>query len=563
MKLFNFLSTHKVSILSVLLMAAAAVLGADGSFAMAVEPAVELAPDPNPSDEAAGGIEARIDGSGNPTSEQPKEDLAGLKTQMFGKSSTATDVRDAGLEAEDFDPNVVLFNKHKYASETVLATRVKPIKASSMIVKHFRVGQPDLDAVYTGANVTIAQGAVEKSLPCSDFKNPEALVPYATVVVNDVEGYKVDAGGQEVSDGALSLSVLSNDETNVKFRVSNGSTKSGAITIPQNTKFTVCAPAASESQMHVAPVTFLPEMREVYLQKKIATCIITDEFAEQSKKTPLSKSDVIKYTTDIFKRQCARSHWLGSEDRYDVKVAELHGNREAAYKEQGIFRQIPSFYTHANDEITQDDLMAISAMMFTEFAQSDTATFFCGKAAMKRLMKLFNTSVTIMKDAGKVELDKYGIKVRKWVDNFGTQEYIYDPTLDELGYSEYMVGLDLSSMVRYYKRDDKVQTRDMKKTGEAREAEEWNISRTDCYCIKGGNAIIVCPVKCATKASKLGGITAHFQKTTGSESGVNDLNKGTKYYLTADLGGFEAGTVIEFNAEIEDWQQFEGRVMIG
>ena len=37
MNMLKFFSTHKVSILSVLLMAAAAVLGADGSFAMAVE----------------------------------------------------------------------------------------------------------------------------------------------------------------------------------------------------------------------------------------------------------------------------------------------------------------------------------------------------------------------------------------------------------------------------------------------------------------------------------------------------------------------------------------------
>lgn len=35
--MLKFLSTHKVSVLSALLMVAAAVLGADGSFAMAVE----------------------------------------------------------------------------------------------------------------------------------------------------------------------------------------------------------------------------------------------------------------------------------------------------------------------------------------------------------------------------------------------------------------------------------------------------------------------------------------------------------------------------------------------
>ena len=48
MGIFNFLKTHKMSVLSSLLVVAAALLGADLGFAMAVDP-VEMAPTPNPS----------------------------------------------------------------------------------------------------------------------------------------------------------------------------------------------------------------------------------------------------------------------------------------------------------------------------------------------------------------------------------------------------------------------------------------------------------------------------------------------------------------------------------
>lgn len=552
MKFFTNLSTHKTSILSVLLVAAAAALGADAAFAMAIDP-VDLADAPNPSDEAAGGIEAR------PAGEKPVEDLAGLKTVLPGKAATATDVRDAGLEAEDYDKDVVLFNKFKYASETILASKVKPVKVNSYIVEHFRVGQPNLDATYVGAGKQIAAGAATIDIDVDDFVNGEVLTEYSTVIIDSVEGYTKDEGGNIISDGALQLYVLNhNDNGNVTFRVCNGAPTGGsAITIPANAKFLVGASAGSESQMRVAPVTFLPEKKPAVLQKKIQTCIITDAFKEQAKKSPLGMSDVIKYTTDIFKRQCARSHWLGQEDRVDVKVKET-GNREAAYMEKGILRQIPMLYTFQNDdEITNDDLMAMSAMMFTEFAQSDNATVFVGKEAMKKLMKLVN-SAQHTKDVATVSVNEYGIKVRKYADNFGSFDIVYDQTLDELGYGSCMVALDLSSMVRYYMRDEKVQTQDMKKSGESREAEVWNISRIDCYCLKGGNALLACPTSFAAKASKLGGITGHFVATTAEGFATADKTK--KHYLTEKAGGFEAGTLIEWDADINDWKIFEGRI---
>lgn len=550
MKFFKHFSTHKISILSVLLVAAAAALGADAAFAMAVDPVIP-ADDPNPSDPAAGGIDARPDG------EKPVEDLSGLKTVLPNKAATATDVRDAGLEAEDYDKDVVHFNKFKYASETILASKVKPIKVSSYVVEHFSVGQPNLDAVYIGSGKSIPAGTTTVEIPSEEFINGDILTEYSTVVIDSVNGYTKDAEGTIFSDGALQLFVLNhNDGGKITFSVCNGAPSGGsAINIPTNAAFHVASSAAAESQMRVSPISFLPDKKPAYLQKKIETCIITDAFKEQSKKTPLGMSDIIKYTTDIFKRKCARSHWLGHEGRLDVKVKET-GNREGAYMEKGILRQVPMLYTFQNeDEITNDDLMAMSAMMFTEFAQSDNATVFGGKGAMKKFMKLVN-SATKTKDVATVSVNEYGIKVRKYSDNFGSFEFVYDQTFDELGYSSCFVALDLSSMVRYYMRDEKVQTQDMKKTAESREAEVWNISRIDCYCLKGGNALLACPPSFAAKAGKLGGILLHCV----IHDTIETCEKGKVNYLSASAGGYEAGTLIEWDTDINDWKIFEGRL---
>lgn len=552
----NFIISHKMSILSVLLLVAAAVLGADGSFAMAAVPTeVEPADPANPSDTENGGIEARQD-----VTEKPSEDLAGLKTQLPGKAATATDVRDAGLEAEDFDKKMVFHKKFKYTSDAMLMVKATPIKVNAPVVEHFRVGQPDIDAVYTGSTKSIGtpgeDGVLEFTLDASDdFRNGGVLTVCKTFILNGIAGYKKDAGGNWVKKGSLVVVVLSHsDETGkVKFRTLNAK-PSTAITLSQNERFIAGATMGSESQIRVAPVTFLPELKKVKLQKKLASTIITDAFKEQIKKCSLTEKDVISYATDIFKQECARTLWMGAEARVDIKVPEI-GNREAAYAQEGLISQIASLYTHG-EEMNDNDLMAITSIMFTEFAQSDKAIAFLGKREMKRVMKLIN-GAQHFKDVTTVTVNEYGIKVRSIVDNFGTIDLYYDQCLDDLGYADCMVVLDPTSIVRYYMRDDKVQNRDMKKTGEAREAEEWNISRIDAFCIKGGNSVLVCPESFTATASRLG---QYAQFATVDATGLSSADKSKKYFLSEDAEGFTAGTLIEWDPELDDWKQFDGRL---
>lgn len=583
MKTINYLTRHKVGILSTLLVLLAAMLGVDGGFVMAAVEPVELAGEANPSGNM-NEYDANTNPEGRPADETLKADEQGMHTQLQGKAATASDARDAGLEAEDYDPEVDNFRKFRFPIETYVARRCRPVKVNSYEYGHWRSGSTDLDAVYTAsASVAITAGSASGayiaskgtlSIDASAFDNPEVLTECSTVCVQGVGGYVKDKDGKEISDGELVLYVLDHKDSSdkIKFKVINppihvaGSNPSDdpatSVTIATNTVFHVMASAGSESQMNVAPETYLPEKEVRTLQKKISTVLITDEFEGQDKKVTFKKAQVLANMEYNFKRKCARSHWNGSGRRLDVNVPALNGTREAVYFERGILRQVPMLYTHGAD-LTDDDLLAISTLMFTNNAMSDNATVFCGKKALQRLIKLVN-SADKYKDVGKVEVNEYGIKVRKYMNNFGELEFVWDPTLDDIGYEEYMVALDLSHATRPYKRNDQKTTRDLSKSGEAREAKEYNLCRIDCVCLNGYNAVLVCPSKLALSASNVGGIEASFSSVAALPTGasLDAAAKKKKYYLTADdsTAGFQKGDVVEWDADLDGWVKFEGLI---
>ena len=576
MGIFTFLKTHKMSVLSSLLVVAAALLGADLGFAMAAitdEPVVPAA-DPNPSGDMHE-YDANDNPTGRPADEALQKDEQGGQTQLQHKAATATDARDAGLEAEDYDKDVDEFRPFAFPLETYIARRCRPVKVNSPVHGHWRTGSTDLDSVWGGNQVVITAGtdtaaittgapkvftASSKilALPVASFDNPECMKECATVIVRGATGYK-----KGVANGDLMLYVLNHKDSDeyIKFKVINPPTVSGTTsTIASNAEFKTMATAGAESQMNVASETYLPEKSEVYLQKKIVTCVITDALEQQIKKVPHTKKDILANAEYNFKRECARSHWAGTMAREDVYV-EATGNRESVYFEEGILRQLNMLYTTSGNELTDDDLLAISTLQFTDNSMSDDATVFCGKKAMQRLIRLVN-SAEKYKDVGKVEVNDYGIKVRNYRDNFGSLEFVYDPTLNDVGYEEAMVVVDLRHATRPYIFDKKNTTRDMSKTGEAREAKEYNICKYDCVALNGFNSMLILPASAALKAANLGGIQAEFTSVAALPTGsaLNATAKTKKYYLTADdaTAGFSKGEIVEWSTALDGWVKFQG-----
>lgn len=576
MGIYNFLKTHKMSVLSSLLVVAAALLGADLGFAMAVVDPVELSPDANPS-ENMDTYDATTNPGGRPADEALQTDEQGGKTQLQGKAATATDVRDAGLEAEDYDKDVDEFRPFAFPIETYIARQCRPVKVNSPVHGHWRTGSTDLDAVWNGSAVTISPAAASTTpynktnnvlkMAVANFDNPECLTEFSTVVVKGVAGYKKDESGNEVADGELMLFVIDHKDSSdlVQFKVINppiDATTPTTVSIPQYAEFKSMATACAESQMHVASETYLPEKFDVFLQKKIVTCVITDALEEQIKKVPHTKQKILANAEYNFKRECARSHWNGTKARVDVFVPET-GNRESVYFENGILRQLNMLYTLSGNALTDDDLLVMSTLQFTDNSQSDEATVFCGKKAMQRLIKLVN-SADKYKDVGRVEVNDYGIKVRNYRDNFGSFEFVYDPTLNDIGYEEAMIVVDLRHATRPYMVNKKTTTRDMSKTAEAREAKEYNLCKYDCVALNGFNSMLVLPANAALTQANLGGIVASFTSVSALPTGsaLTSAAKLLKYYLTADdaTAGFKKADIVEWDTDLNTWVKFQGVV---
>lgn len=542
MDMFKFISTHKVGILSVLLMIAAAVLGADGSFAMAVEVAgTESGGEVTPDVQTEQTLRAAA-----------QEDNKGYDTQLQGKSATATDVRDAKLEAEDIDPKVARFRPFRFPIEWYIANKCQQVKSSSYEHSHFRSGATVLEDS-NKSQITIGKASV--TLNCADFDNLAAsLTECAEVFVPGVDGYAPD--GVTV-DGDLALYVMSNDDDKIKLVAINPK-GTGNITIPAGSKFVVGATACSESQMLVAPETYLPEADTLYLQKKIANVIITDEWKEQAKKVEFITKDVLHNGLYNFKRKCARTHWLGRQGRLDVKVKELNGNREATYFERGILRQIPMVYAYSGTSFTFTDFMGMTRLQFAHNSENNRAVAFCGLKAFQMIQEFaYNTSV----HNGSIKFEditEMGINVSRWHDALGILDIVHDPTLDDIGYDDRIAIIDIENAVRYYKRNEKQATQDMKKTGESREAERTIISMIDCIGLKGYNAVLVTPASKLADALQLGGVSALVETLPASVSSTAGLDQSKMYYLGHAVGSFAAGTIIKYNGSA--WAEFDGEL---
>ena len=128
MNILNFVKTHKMGLLSLLLVAFATALGADSSFAMA-----EVTPvgaDGGFSSEPVGGT----------------ADTVGLETQYQGQGATAGEARAQGLEVEEIDQIVANFRPFRFPLEWFITNRMQQSTATSYEQSHYRSGATQLEA---------------------------------------------------------------------------------------------------------------------------------------------------------------------------------------------------------------------------------------------------------------------------------------------------------------------------------------------------------------------------------------------------------------------------------
>lgn len=543
---FNFFTSHKMGFLSLLLVAFATVLGADSSFAMA-----EVA------------LAGEGDGNGAGFSQEyttGAEDTKGLETQHQGEGATAGAARAAGLEVEEIDQIIAKFRPFRFPLEWFITNRMTQQKATSYEQTHYRSGATVLEAV-TGAEFsstgTFAKKNVAFSVNVDAFvSGVESIHEYDTIYVKDVMGYADDG---ETEDGGLFLFVTKKDEDSVRFAVINPPatvTAAGGLKIPSGTKLVICGNACSESQMIVDPETYLPSSDTLFLQKKISNIVMTDEWLEQARKVKFVQKDVVDNGLYNHKRKCARSHWLGRQFMTTINVKDAKIGNEPVYFERGILRQVNMSYMHDGEDYNWNDLIAISKMMFTENAANTTAVGLCGKNAMQRLLRLA-ANVDVQRSLKYERNDEMGVSIHKWHDGFGTIEFMLDPTLDDIGYQDFIVILDLENAVHYVKKIEAETSQDLKKTGEAREAQRRIIQTIDCVGLKGYNSMIVGPASAAARVRALGGVSLNII-TSDTLSGIKNPTEGMVVYLTEADGEYMAEEAYQYKGG--SWVIYEGTV---
>ena len=535
MKILDLIKGHKIGFLSFLLVAVAAVLGADCSFAMAEAMGAE---DPDVKD-----AKEHVDPA---TDERYSEDDKGLHTVVEG-AATATKADETEFSEEEIDRQIAqafLFN-FPLQYYIVNMARQQPVKTYHP--KHFRSGSAKLDLAIKGADVKSALEGTEQVVTLTSANvesNFKALKIYSTVFFRGVPGYdpKTDAAKGDL----MGYVVKADSSVKILLLNAQGGESPAVTTIPTGTKIFIGATAGSETQLVVPPDNYQPVGYEVYLQKKLSNIIWSKEWEAQAKKVDFAQKDLRQNALWIFKYKNAVAHWLGTQMVKNIDVGGDLGE-ERVYFEEGLLNQVNMMYSYDADALTPKDFNAIARMQFTRFSKNNHAVAFCGAGFLERMQNMDVQKVQSVSTKS-VEITG-GLIVKRWDSIFGNIDFVYDPIFTELGYSDFAFICDIKELTRYVKREQKESTLDMEKTSDAREAKREMVSIIDCVATRGYNNILVGPSTEVGMARSLGAMETII--TTVDELPQSPADGDVVFLSTTNQ-------LLEWDAEKNEWKDYAG-----
>lgn len=485
MKTINFLKRHQYTMMSIVLMVLAVMTGGAGVM-MADAP---ILPDPaNPVDP----VDPNVNNMDSP-------DGNGAGQSLGGTQASATQLKEGELAQPDYDQDVVKFRAHKYVLLNQARTVAQQRTTKDYEITHFRVGEDKMSGVTKADIAAGAEVVFNSSNYTGDLK---LMTPGTTLFVDNVSGYKDKSKTKKEGDLMLFVTETSKDGNTVTARALNGP----AVTegeynddlsdmtcpaIPSGTKIIVCALAGAESQQEAAPDNFQPRPKLVFLQKQIFNVVITNHYADMLKKAPWAISDIKASALSKFSKKAENTLWIGKQKRFKMLVDPTVGE-EYVYTTEGIMRQLSNTFGCTDSGITYEELTNIMKIQFTGESEHDTATAFCGK---NMLADIINMDMTRYKNIEYTQKETdYGVTVRSIKNNFGTLNIVYAPSLDDLGYKDSMIVVDMLG-ARYYtnikKRENTV---DMSKGAkDTREATRYIYIEAGALALRGFNSILVCP----------------------------------------------------------------------
>ncbi|MEG1724105.1 MAG: hypothetical protein RR313_01795 [Anaerovoracaceae bacterium] len=520
MKTINFFKKYNFSILSLILFLLAVALGADSAMAIA---------------DTSGAI----------------ADDKGINSQLPGTAATSTQIREGDLAEDEVDEYVDKYMPFKFPLYTDIRSKAKRVPVKGMEISHYASGTSTLDGETTAA-ITNATKDAAVLLPVKS-DTMKQLAKDGTLFFPNVQCY--DENG--VADGAgLLLIIVSKTATTISVSAVNGPLNAEDMyvpDIPAASKFLICGNALSETQMQVEPENYQPRKKKVYLQKQGVNIVISDDWKNIIKKLKFIDQEIKDDALYKFKRKKARTQYVGRASRRKVYQGGTMGD-EYVYTSEGILRQINMLYG-IGDVITFADLIRLTKMQFTDYSVNKEVDAYCGKNFIE---KLLNIDFTRHKEVDFVANTVLGVDIKAFKTTFGTTNFKYDPTLDDIGYEDFCVIADIANGSLYVKDNGSDYTIDMKEgAGENRMARRDVHIETDCIALKGYNSILVGPSgKLAGMANK----TAVTAFTTSATIPTTNLTNDMLVLLTAAAGGFNAGDLIQYKTSTSTWVEYVGEL---
>ena len=343
---------------------------------------------------------------------------------------------DAG-ESKEVGFDVELFNFESEATPLLgLMLRAKHIDVSSPTVEHYAFDDVDISTVKTVAKVEEGSGT-SFILPLSEM-GKLYVSTYSTLRVRGVKGY-TDDGSEETPHIDLQLYVVGKDEKdNPIVRCVNGFRQNPTDaycqtpTIPADTTLDILAVALPEKQDIVPPDSVKPIPVEVYLQKRG----INNSMLKRS-------IDEYEHAVRKLKRATNRTLWIGRKGK--ISVDKDTGMQEVNFTE-GIRWAIKREITNPF-KWTCEVFVSCLNDFFAGKGKPIEPICLCGSNFLGNIQCLDFSKYPGIKIM--FVTNRLGWKVAKIRTLFGDLEVKYDPSLDEIGYSNSAAILDFGRLVHY------------------------------------------------------------------------------------------------------------------
>ena len=414
------------------------------------------------------------------------EGTAGLNDIIAGQPATVSGAADAsdGINAGNFIDTAVDDELFRFNSEDTplmnLMLKAKRVTVNSPEVDHYMIDEAK-SVVFTVQDCGGGTRAYA-SLPLNEG-DANALRPYTTLLVKDVDGY--DAEGKNPTPGRdLMLFVTGQDSSNgwpvvraVNGRKNSPEDEFGQIpSIPEGTKIVILANSLYETQKEVDPDLILPQPTRIYLQKRGMNQVVSDYFESQKKRMPFSQAVIAEQAIANFKVRGNRTLWAGRAGKFKVHVPKM--GMQFIYTTEGLRWQFkreieePGVWTF-------DKIIALAKMFFTGEDVPKSALLLAGKNLLEAIQKIDYSRHPEIQITTKV--NSVGWTVTNFHTVFGDIEIKREPTLDRLGWSNSGALIGDNRLVHYVYSEE----HSFKDRVEGEEATRSGILIWDALALKG------------------------------------------------------------------------------